>query len=237
MYHGIEILGRVTPDRLAAHPPERAEDPDGVHLEVDCSDLEPLNLAYREFVWERVPEDQEWDSTSAVIEYLSMNVMEIRLLGFQPSGADEFEWSLDIVFSSSGGMTQVSGQVAAHWAQIWMDTEGSAIEEVYFRPFGFVPSGQSPALIGTPDVEIPRTRHEDRFRRRPVFVPIAGASYAAMIDGQFCLNVATLERLGDAREQLFSDLAAVYGGTNSPEQCRCQFCAPDFDPGVRLKVD
>lgn len=238
VYSGIEIIGDLRQGLWDESPPSRSQDEEGDHFVVDTSPLEQLGVEYRQYLWDRIPESDEWESTSIFMQYVAMDVVEIRLQGFQPIDADEPVWGLDILFSSCGGTAHESARLAAHWALIWYNQEKTRIDGDFLIPFGFTPNDSTVKYIGTPDIAVPRGWN--RKQRCPQFVPIAGGSYAAFDpsrqfdedDSPFQLNCALAESLDDCGQELLVNLQAHYGEALKDGRCRCQLCSPQLDPSA-----
>ena len=239
MRRGVEVCGSVSKSQLRVTPPQIAIGEDGAHLEIDVCELGFLRLEFRQYIWDRIPESEQWQSTSDFMEYLALDVVELQLLGFIANEETEADWSLDMFFSSCGGMAEVSAQLAAHWARIWLLNQASKIKES-LAPFGFAPETRC-TYIETADIESPPTRFPSRMQPCPRFVPIADSSYAsyrssrgnADNDSRFDLNSALVERIEDTQD-LLAELEHHYGAALAEGKCLCQLCAPEIDSsGVR----
>ena len=68
---------------------------------------------------------------------------------------------VDIFFSSCGGTSDTSGQLAAHWAELWYGKEKSKIDADIFVPFGFLPTDSSCTYISAADIEMPFDHFDD----------------------------------------------------------------------------
>ena len=233
MYSGIEILGDVA-NELASEGRSETPDEAGLHIELETDAFEQINVDFRQFVWAAFPEDVAWESTANFLNYLSMNILEVRLLGFRPAGSEKTEWGMDVVFSGCGGMCDTSARLAAHWAQIWYEATRRELADELLMPLGFTPEDAAAQFIKTPDVEYPKQRNWPRQHVCPLFVPISRGAYAAYEpelrldadDSPFNVDCAMLEGLPDGGEQLFAELDQIYGSVLDDGRCRCQFCDP-----------
>jgi hypothetical protein len=219
MNYYFQIWGTVSEDRLAKTPPTCRDDEDGSYASLGANELESLGLRYREYLWDEISEEDQWDSTASVMDYLAMDVVSVSIGGFQPMGAPSHEWAIEILFNGCGGMSEVSSLLAAHWAQIWYQKNRAAIDNNDLIPFGFVPTEEQPQFDWLP------------------FIPIGGGSYAAYEpdrrvdddDSPFQLNCSLAMSLDDDPSQLLADLAKHYGKLIEDGQCRCQLCMPNWD--------
>ncbi len=239
MKYGIEIVGDLTEECPVRLVPECIANDGGNHFQLDVEVLTPLNDTYRQFIWNQIPEENEWESTSAMMDYLGADVIEMQLLGFQTNHESQVRWSLEFLFTSCGGMSEVSARLGGHWAEKWFERERSRIVEEFLTPFGFLPTDSPCTQIGRPDIEQPPTWQLDGAMSCPLFVPIDGASYASFDpsrkvdedDSPFQINVALADSLDVAGTQkLHEDLKSHYTRLLVDGLCRCQLCIPDFNP-------
>ena len=234
MRSGIAIRGNVQPSLRTERPPQVWHDDDRSHYAIDTRPLQLLQIEFLEYIWERIPESAEWDSTSTFLEYLSMDVLEVRLLGCQPTVVDDPSWRLDFLFSSCGGMAEESSRLAAHWASIWFQQRRPEVCREVLLPFGFSPLESVPSFIGVPDIDLIPIQDHSCTIKCPQFAPIPGASYATFdpqrrsneVDSSFQINLALADSLGDGCDQLLADVEASYGEALSTGKCLCQLCSP-----------
>lgn len=221
MNYYFQIWGEVSDARLAESPPHCWQDEEGRFATLDAEPLAVLGVMFREYLWERVPEAEEWDSTSSVFEYLAMDVVEVMLGGAQPDDVPRMEWTIEMLFNGCGGMAEVSSLLAAHWAEIWFQDQRKAIARDVLSPFGFSLSEEQAEF------------------EWPPFVPVGGGSYAVyrperMLeegDSPFELNVALADSLEDT-DRLLAALTAEYGERVQDGRCHCQLCMPGWDPSA-----
>ena len=131
---------------------------------------------------------------------------------------------MQVTFSGSAGITELSAALAVHWAERWYGEHASEIAATYFRPAGFEANSRL-----------------DGSEARTIFVPLGGAGYgiidrarspdsasdAPMLD----VDQWALEALENADStQLLERAYAAVPALRSTDACHCQWCAPDFDP-------
>jgi hypothetical protein len=233
MRHGIEITGLVDTSRSPVT--QRFEDDEGLHLLANVSEFDVLQSEIRQFVWDRVPEDEAWESTRGVLDYLEFDVLEILLLGFQSQRDEAPVWSLALMFESNGGTGEVSGAVAAHWVETWFESHREAIGRQLLEPSGFTPTGEAAAFVVAPDLVVPCLRRNDLHRGScPTFFPIAATSYAERLSGPlddshppFDIDFGVADSLPDGGLELLAELIANRPDAATESRCRCQLCESD----------
>ncbi len=186
-------------------------------LELDAAELAPLISRFRGYLAGVLAEPNE--ASGQVLEYLEIKgIPSLYLRGGREAGR-EVDWYTQLSFSGCAGMAEVSALVAAHWAAKWAQQELPALDREVFAPFGFIPApGQT---LGWGDR----------------FLPVAPLGYLRYVpaderddDGLvFEVDYAVEEAIEDAAERV-ADASARHAGLMADGPCRCQLCAPDFEP-------
>lgn len=215
MQYSIYIQGDLAPQIPTPTSPVVVDDA----LHATFPALDQINQLYREFLWNSVPEEQEWTATSRFMEYISMDVISISVQKDKGDPREKTNWQLELLFSSCGGTSEVSSHLAAHWAHLWYGRCRNEIDANLLVPQGFLPHAKQP---------------EFKF---PQFAPIPGHSYALFdpdrntwTDSHFEINVALADSLDTPVADLIQGLQQTYGELMRDGRCRCQLCMPDFRP-------
>jgi hypothetical protein len=188
-------------------------------LDATFPGLNQINQLYRQFLWDSIPEEREWTSTSMFMDYIAMDVLEISVQKDRGDVRKRTNWQLVLLFSGCGGTSEVSSRLAAHWADVWYNRCRSEIDSNLLIHQGFVPHVTQPEF------------------RWSQFVPIPGHSYARFdpngntwTDSSFDINVALADSLDTPVEDFVRGLTQKYGELMRDGRCRCQLCMPDFEP-------
>lgn len=215
------LLDRLLGRERTETPAWRALGSNRRMIDVPASALEPLVAAFRQHTRERFP--APWAATRWVLDYLDGGVISLHVRGDADNGQPA-AWYVQLTFSGCAGMTQVSSELAVHWAAEWYRREQADLHARFLTPFGFEPTGRLEPEGGA------------------IFVPVGAAGYAwlgptaADAAAQFDENVDVDAAFLDALTQTERDSALSRLGDEirrlRPDRCLCQLCAPDLDVSV-----
>lgn len=162
-----------------------------------------------------------WPSTAHILQdYLQEGPVEYMVHRKARNGEQQLQWCLQITFSDCSGLAEVSSRLATHWTEIWYRDNHDRIDVDLLRPVGFFPS----------EIEDPEAM---------AFIPIGEGGYAEFVaegtevldDGeQVCFALDTALYDGFDAEVLIRQLTDRFASLMSDGGCRCQLCAPSFDP-------
>ncbi len=238
------VHGSILPERLRIPRPQswfdkllhrqRVDEPkeiplgDTVLLEAPHLKVNFLGKAFRAGIQEAFPEP--WPSTQAFFGYLEAGVMRATVRGTRTQDSHEPDWTVEALFSGCAGEGEVSAELGAHWFGMWFERHRDVLAEELLRRVGFVAGAV------------------ERWDEHVSFIPLGPYGYALRLpqedeappvdgEGDWPLwrlaevDHATVYDLADPESLArgaWDELAAAIQAL-PPEQCFCQWCAPDFD--------
>jgi hypothetical protein len=234
------IYGSVRDERL--HPPaaprslvdrllgrDRAETPawssvgrDRRMIDLPADALAQMGSAFTDHVANCF--SQPWKATTAILEYLRLDITSVYVRG-EATGSNPPEWYVQVTFSGCAGMSEVSAELAVHWAQRWYAEDQAGLTAKYLEPYGFKPNGRTGAAPSP-----------------AVYVPLGAAGYARfdptprpvdedVVESRFFeIDAAATETLDEAEKAMVMQMLDEKLPPILPSgSCCCQLCAPDFD--------
>jgi hypothetical protein len=212
------LLGR-TP---AASPAWSSFGHDRRMIDLPAGALAQMGTEFTDYVANHF--SQPWKATSAILEYLRLDITSVYVRG-EATGSNLPEWYVQVTFSGCAGMSQVSSELAVHWAQRWYAEHQGDLTTKYLEPSGFKPNGRTEAAAPA-----------------PVFVPLGAAGYARfdpvprpvdeeIVESRFFeIDAAATETLDDAEKAKVMQMLDEKLPPMLPSgSCCCQLCAPDFN--------
>ena len=228
------IYGTLSPDRLRPRPlprtwldrlfgrtreagPRLRSTGNREMMEVDAADLAPLAPRFRAFLAREIPEPHE--ASKQILEYLESDRTPSLYVRGERERGGEPEWYVQVGFSGGSGLVEVSAAVAEHWAAAWVRRELPQLEREILGPFGFTP------------------RAGQEFDGPGGFLPVEELGYLQWVPEQdreeegviFEADYGTHEGIEDTPARL-ADASRRYANLMKDGACRCQLCAPGFEP-------
>lgn len=189
-------------------------------IELPAGNLSGLASEFKQYLKNKI--EKPWTGTSLLLDsYLDGSSTSVYVRGERTAHSED-KWYVQLTFSGCAGLTEVSAELACHWAEIWYDECRDWIAEKYFAPYGFLPHPkQERSFAGhkfLPLGNIGYAMFVDKFKWTP---PL---EHYFEIDGAY----GEFEEFGDTLD-LLDALDGDFNLVMADGSCKCQLCSPDFD--------